>query len=61
MITYLVLLNLAVNTSITLWFSRDADIYSMLDVIMAMLCCVLPIIPICYVYRWYNKFVRGEI
>lgn len=54
---YLVLLNLAVSTFSTVWFSRDTDIYSVLDVIMAMLCCVLPIIPVCYTY----KFVRGEI
>ena len=57
MMAYLVLLNLAVSTFSTVWFSRDTDIYTAIDVIMAMLCCVFPIIPICYTY----KFVRGEI
>ena len=58
---YLLLTNLAINTIITLWFSNDTDIYTVTDVLMAMLCCVLPIIPLCYLYRWCNKFVRGEI
>ena len=58
---YLFLTNLAINTITTLWFSNDTDIYTATDVLMTMLCCVLPIIPICYLYRWCNKFVRGEI
>ena len=61
MVTYLALANLAVSTFSTVWFSRDTDIYTVTDVIMTMLCCVLPIIPLCYLYRWCNKFVRGEI
>lgn len=58
---YLFLTNLAINTITTLWFSNDTDICTAMDVLMAMLCCVLPIIPLCYLYRWCNKFVRGEI
>lgn len=58
---YLFLTNLAINTITTLWFSNDTDIYTVMDVLMAMLCCVFPIIPLCYLYRWCNKFVRGEI
>ena len=61
MIGYLVLANTTINSAITLWFSRDTDIYTVTDVLMTMLCCVLPIIPLCYLYRWCNKFVRGEI
>lgn len=52
---------LAVNTFLTLWFSRDTEIYTAADVLMSVLCCALPIIPFCYAYRWCNKFVRGEI
>ena len=58
---YLFLTNLAINTITTLWFSNDTDICTVMDVLMAMLCCVLPIVPLCYLYRWCNKFVRGEI
>lgn len=61
MVTYLALGNLAANIFTTIWFSRDTDIYTVADVAMSMLCCVLPIIPVCYLYRWCNKFVRGEI
>ena len=61
MVGYLALANTAINSTITLWFSRDTDIYTTMDVLMTMLCCVLPIIPLCYLYRWCNKFVRGEI
>ena len=61
MVTYLALGNFAINTLITVWFSRDTDIYTTMDVVMSMLCCVLPIIPLCYLYRWCDKFVRGEI
>lgn len=61
MVTYLALANLAVSTFSTVWFSRDTDIYTITDVFMSMLCCVLPIIPLGYLYRWCNKFVRGEI
>ena len=61
MVTYLALTNLAVSTFSTVWFSRDTEIYTVMDVLMAMLCCMFPIIPICYLYRWCNKFVRGEI
>jgi hypothetical protein len=61
MITYLALANLAVSVLSTVLFSCDADIYTIKDALMTMLCCVLPIIPLCYLYRWCNKFVRGEI
>ena len=61
MVTYLVFANFAVSTLSTVWFSRDTDIYTAMDVLMVMLCYVLPIIPICYLYRWCNKFVREEI
>lgn len=57
----LFLVNLAVNTLITLWFSIDTDIETFGDVILSMACCIIPIIPIGYTYRWCNKFVRGEI
>lgn len=61
MIGYLFLANMTINTFTTVWFSRDTDLYTAMDILTAMLCCVLPIIPICYLYRWCNKFVRGEI
>ena len=61
MVTYLALANLAVSVLSTVWFSCDADIYTLKDALMATLCCLLPIIPLCYLYRWCNKFVRGEI
>lgn len=61
MVTYLAFGNLAINTFITVWFSRDTDIYTTMDIVMSMLCCIFPIIPFCYLYRWCNKFVRGEI
>lgn len=61
MATYLALGNLVVSTFSTVWFSRDTDIYTATDLLIAMLCCVFPIIPIGYLYRWCNKFVRGEI
>ena len=57
----LFLVNLAVNTLITLWFSIDTDIETFGDVALSMACCIIPIIPIGYLYRWCNKFVRGEI
>lgn len=50
-----------INTVITAWFSRDTDLYCIADVTMAVLCCLLPIVPFGYAYRWCNKFVRGEI
>ena len=58
---YLFLTNLAINTITTLWFSNDTDIRTRADVFMSVACCLLPIIPIGYTYRWCNKFVRGEI
>ena len=61
MIGYLFLADMTINTFTTVWFSRDTEIYTAVDVLMAMLCCILPIIPVCYLYRWCNKFVRGEI
>ena len=61
MVTYLALANLAVSILSTVWFSYDADIYTITDALMATLCCLFPIIPLCYLYRWCDKFVRGEI
>lgn len=61
MAMYFALGNLVVSTFSTVWFSRDTEIYTAMDVLIAMLCCVFPIIPIGYLYRWCNKFVRGEI
>ena len=57
----LFLINLAINTFTTLWFSIDTDIKTFSDVMLTMACCVIPIIPIGYAYRLCNKFVRGEI
>lgn len=57
----LFLINLTICTFSTLWFTIDTDIITLVDVVIAALCCVLPIIPIGYLYRWCNKFVRGEI
>lgn len=57
----LFLINLTISTFSTLWFSIDTDIKTLADVVTTALCCVLPIIPIGYAYRWCNKFVRGEI
>ena len=55
------ILYVAANTITTLWFSNDTDIRTCADMFMSVACCLLPIIPIGYAYRWCNKFVRGEI
>ena len=55
------LINLTLNTFTTLWFCIDTDVQSFAGIVMMALCCILPIIPIGYAYRWCNKFVRGEI
>ena len=60
MVTYLAFASFTISAFSTAWFSHDTDIYTAMDVLMIMLCCILPIIPLCYLYRWCNKFVRGE-
>lgn len=59
--TFIWILLFATNVFSTVFFSADTDIYSWKDIVMVMLCCFLPIIPVGYAYRWCNKFVRGEI
>lgn len=57
--TYLFGIALFANTMVVLWFGRDTELYNLRDFVAMGICCLLPVLPCLYLYKWCDDFVRG--